>query len=157
MRYFFIDRIFKYEKGKGATGVKNITLSEEVFSDHFPDLPIYPGAYIIESAAQLGGFLLEMSLNKSDEIRRAVMVQVDQAKFYKPAEPGDQLLLEAEIENIMDDAAKVVVHVSSSGEKTARVFITFMLQKINNDKIHEQRRNLYRIWTKNLENFPEIL
>ncbi len=157
MRYFAIDRILKYTEGQSATGVKNITLSDDIFTDHFPDLPIYPGAYIIESAAQLGGFLIEMTLNTPHDIRRAMMVQVDQAKFYNPAEPGDQLVLEAEIENIMEDAAKISAHVSCSGKKVARVFITFVMQKIDKEKIHEQRRSLYTLWAKHLENFPEIL
>ncbi|MBU0728934.1 MAG: beta-hydroxyacyl-ACP dehydratase [Proteobacteria bacterium] len=157
MRYFFIDRILEYKQGESAKAVKNITLSEDIFDDHFPDLPIYPGAYLIESAAQLGGFLVEMTVNKPEVISRAMMGQVDQAKFYRAAEPGDQLLLEACLENIMEDAAKICVHISCSGTKVARVFLTFILKRIDNLRIHEQRRSLYTLWTKHIEDFPEIL
>lgn len=157
MRYFMLDRVLDFEKSTRASAVKNITLSEDVLSDHFPDLPIYPGAFIIESAAQLAGFLLEMSLNSKENVKRALMVQVDQAKFYKPAEPGDQLLLEAQIDNLADDAARVSVKVSCTGEKVARVQITMVMKEISWQKIHEQRRRLYKIWTKNLKDSPEIL
>lgn len=157
MRYFMIDRILEFNKSQNAVAVKNISLSDDVLSDHFPELPIYPGAFIIESAAQLGGFLVEMSLNTSSRVRRAMMVQVDQAKFYQPAEPGDQLLLSAEIDSVLDDAARVMVKVSCVDNKVARVLITFVLKEVPWEKIHEQRRSLYRIWTKNIKELPEIL
>lgn len=158
MRYFMLDRILSFNKSQDATAIKNITLSEDVLSDHFPELPIYPGAFIIESAAQLGGFLVEMSVNTPASIRRAMMVQVDQAKFYQPTEPGDQLLLNAKIDNLLDDAAaRVMVNVSCSEKKVARALITFVLKDVSWEKIHEQRRSLYRIWTKTIKGFPEIL
>lgn len=157
MRYFFIDRVLEYKEGKRAVAVKNITLSDDIFADHFPDMPVFPGAYIIESAAQLGGFLVEMTVNKPDDIRRAMLAQVDQAKFFTPAEPGDQLLLEAVIENIMEDAAKISVHITCAGKKVSRVFLTFVMKKLDLEKIHEQRRSLYTLWTKRMENVPQIL
>ena len=157
MRYFMLDRILSFNKSQSATAIKNITLSDDVLSDHFPELPIYPGAFIIESAAQLGGFLVEMSINTPSNIRRAMMVQVDQAKFHQPTEPGDQLLLNAEIDTLMDDAARVMVKVTCSGNKVARVLITFVLKDVPWEKIHEQRRSLYRIWTKSIKECPEIL
>ena len=157
MRYFMLDRILSFDKLQSASAIKNITLSDDVLSDHFPELPIYPGAFIIESAAQLGGFLVEMSINTPSSIRRAMMVQVDQAKFHHPTEPGDQLLLNAEIDSLMADAARVMVKVSCSGNKVARVLITFVLKDVPWEKIHEQRRGLYRIWTKSIKECPEIL
>ena len=157
MRYFLLDRITSFNKSKSATAIKNITLSDDVLSDHFPDMPIYPGAFMIESAAQLGGFLVEMSLNTPADIRRAMMVQVDQTKFYKPSKPGDQLLLAAQVDNLMDDAGRVTVKITCCEIKIARVQITFVLKKIKWDKIHEQRRSLYRIWTTDIQDFPEIL
>ena len=157
MRYFMLDKILEYNEGKNAKAVKNITLSDDVMADHFPDLPIYPGAFVVESAAQLGGFLLEMSFNTPQSIRRAMMAQIDQAKFYRPAEPGDQLLLDTQLDSFIDDAAKVKVHVSSEGKKVARALLTFVLKEVEWEKIHEQRRSLYSIWTRHIEGFPEIL
>ncbi len=156
MRFFFIDRVVEFTRGEEAKAIKNITLSDDVFSDHFPDLPIFPGSYIIESAAQLGGFLVEMSVNTPGEIKRAMMAQVNQAKFYIPAEPGDQLILHATIENIMADAAKISINVSCNNDKVARITLTFVLKSTELDKIHDQRRSLYSLWTKHLENFPTI-
>jgi len=117
MRYFMIDRITDFCRGKSASAIKNVTLSEDILHDHFPDYPIFPGAFVIEAMAQLGGFLLEMSLNRPDCIRRAMLMQIDRVKFHKPAEPGDQLLLRADMAEQMDDAAKVSVSVKLKDEK----------------------------------------
>src|SRR5438067_691906 len=92
MRYFLIDKVTELVLGTHARGVKNITLTDEVLHDHFPDHPIMPGALILEAAAQLAGFLLEVSFNQAGEPpRRALLVQIELAKFHDTAGPGDQL------------------------------------------------------------------
>ena len=88
MRYFMIDRILEHNKSQdSAIAVKNITLSDDVLSDHFPELPIYPGAFIIESAAQLGGFLVEMSFNTPSKVRRAPLSAPTYSKTKRPIPP----------------------------------------------------------------------
>ena len=70
MRYFLIDKITELEVGRRVRGIKNISLSDEVLHDHFPDLrdsSRRKRALILEAAAQLAGFLLEVSLNQSAE------------------------------------------------------------------------------------------
>ena len=86
MRYFLIDKVTDLVVGERARGVKNITLSDEILHDHFPDYPIMPGALILEAAAQLAGFLLEMTFNKAGApLLRALLIQVQQAKFHETA------------------------------------------------------------------------
>ena len=90
MRYFLIDKITDLVIGERARGVKNISLTEEVLHDHFPDYPVMPGALIVEAAAQLGGFLVEMTVNREGTPpARAILAQIDRAKFYEAAGPGD--------------------------------------------------------------------
>ena len=157
MRYFMIDRITGFTIGESASAIKNVTLSEDILHDHFPDYPVLPGAFVVESIAQLGGFLLEMSLNKPDCIRRALLIQIDHAKFYKPAEPGDQLILHVQMAEQMEDAAKISAKVNISGEKMALAKLTFLMKMIDSQKIHAQRRYFYKLWTRHLDQIPEIL
>ena len=42
MRYFLIDKVTELEVGRRVRGIKNITFSDEVLHDHFPDHPIMP-------------------------------------------------------------------------------------------------------------------
>lgn len=157
MRYLLLDRITEFHTGKSATGVKCITLSEDILHDHFPDRPVFPGVLVVEAMAQLGGFLLEMSRNQPGRVRRALLAQIDQAKFYKPAEPGDRIVLHAEIAEQMDDAIKVNVKAELSAEKMATARLTFILKEIDSERIHDQRRYYYRLWTRHLNSMPEIL
>ena len=74
--------------GEMARGVKCVSLSDEILHDHFPDHPIMPGLLVLEAAAQLGGFLIEMSLNReSDPLTRALLVQIDAAVIFDWTEP----------------------------------------------------------------------
>src|ERR1044071_5054987 len=92
MRYYLIDKVTSLDLGKEARGIKCVTLTDEILHDHFPDYPMLPGALIVEAAAQLAGFLLEMSFNGDGRpLVRALLVQVQRAKFYNAVGPGDSM------------------------------------------------------------------
>lgn len=152
-----IDRITGFKKGDSAKALKSVTFSDDVIYDHFPDYPILPGSFLIESMAQLSGFLIEMTYNTKARIRRAVLAQVDCAKFHNPAEPGDTVAITAHLSERMEDAAKVSLLAEVDGEKIASAKLTFVLKEIDSAKIHEQRRYLYKIWTKHCDLTDEIL
>src|SRR5436853_2841496 len=114
MRYFLIDKVTDLDIGKSARGIKNVTLSDEILHDHFPDHPIMPGALILEAASQLAGFLLEMTFNKPDApLRRSLLVQVDLAKFHDFAGPGDQLDVHVTLDSLHEGAAQVTAEVKA--------------------------------------------
>ncbi len=158
MRYFLIDRITEFTPGKTARGLKNVTLSDDILNDHFPDFPIMPGALILESVSQLSGFLLEMSLNQPGQpLQRALLVQVLNAKFYETSGPGDQLDIMVKLESTRESAARVSAVIECVGKRIARAELTFVLRQIDSERIHEQRRYLYKIWTRGLNPPPAIL
>jgi 3-hydroxyacyl-[acyl-carrier-protein] dehydratase len=152
MRYILLDRVTEVVPGKSARGLKAVTLTDEVLHDHFPDYPMLPGALLVEACAQLAGFLLEVSTQASEPSpKRAVLVQIDRTKFYKPAQPGDAVELFAELTQSLETAAKMQVGADIRGEKAMRGTLTFMLQAVASDRVQEQRRYLYRLWTRDLD------
>ena len=66
MRWMWIDRFVTFESGKSATAVKNLSLAEDHFADHFPGFPVMPAPLILEGLAQTGGILVGEA-NKFDE------------------------------------------------------------------------------------------
>jgi 3-hydroxyacyl-[acyl-carrier-protein] dehydratase len=157
VRYFLVDKVTEIKVGEYAKGVKAITLTDPILHDHFPDYPIIPGALIIEGLAQLAGLILEITFNQSDEnIVRAILVQVDKMKFKKPTGPGELLEYTATIDSKHEDAARMTVTAHSNGDLRAKGRITFQMAPINTDNIKKQRQDIYKIWTKELENCPPL-
>ncbi len=158
MRYFLIDKVTELVRGERARGVKNVTLSDEILHDHFPDHPIMPGALIVESLAQLAGFLLEMSTNRPDApLRRALLVQIQQAKFHETAGPGDRLDLEVSIDSTLEGAAQVTGEARVGERRIVRASLTFVLKEIKSQKVHDQRKYIYSLWTRDFQPPPQIL
>jgi 3-hydroxyacyl-[acyl-carrier-protein] dehydratase len=117
-----------------------------------------PGLLILEGAAQLAGFLLEMSANREGEpLRRALLVQVADARFHGAAGPGECLDYTAELDTSLDTAARVRVRVSRGADRIASATLVFSLQAIAWPRVHEQRRYVYSLWTRELEGCPPIL
>ena len=88
-----IDRILELEPGKRALGYKNITYNEPVFTGHFPGNPLFPGVYMIEALAQLGGTTV---LDAGEFSRKTpYLAGIEKAKFRRPVVPGDCLMMEA--------------------------------------------------------------
>jgi 3-hydroxyacyl-[acyl-carrier-protein] dehydratase len=149
MRYYLIDKVHEMKPGVSARGVKCATLTDEILHDHFPDYPMLPGALIVEGAAQLAGFLLEMSFNGDGRpLVRALLVQIQRAKFYEPVGPGDQIEISVRIDSTREESAQVDFDVMLGAKEVARGTLTFVLRPINSSRVHEQRRYVYALWTR---------
>ncbi|MFL5483804.1 MAG: 3-hydroxyacyl-ACP dehydratase FabZ family protein [Gemmatimonadaceae bacterium] len=126
MRHYHLDRVVKIEPGKGATGVRVVALSDDVYNEHFPGNPVLPGVYLLEGLAQTAGVLLWESCNHS---RIAVMVSIDRARFPSFARPGDSVSLAVEIESYDDRAARVRGVASVESRQVAVAAFTFSMQE----------------------------
>ncbi len=91
--------MLEYRAGERIRALKNVTYDELFVAGHFPGRPVMPGVMIIEALAQAAAILcfLSASVTLSDETR-FYFAGIDKARFRKPVEPGDQLILIAQIE-----------------------------------------------------------
>ncbi len=152
MRFFLVDRVSELKPGELVRGVKNVAMSEDVLDDHFPDNPLYPGTLIVEALAQIGGFLVECSAREgAADPRRAVLAQIDKAKFHQPCRPGDQVQLRCSLLSMLEGAAQVEGEAAVQGARAAQATLTFRLVKVDSDEVHRQRSKLYRLWTRDLD------
>ena len=98
-----VDKIINLQKYQEITGVKNVTLDEEFFIDHFPLNPIMPGSLIIEYFLQLATWLILFSSSFKYIIE---VHNIQQAKFKKTVRPGDQIVASLKIAQKKDDSYK---------------------------------------------------
>ena len=92
--FLLVDRVLECVSGKHIHALKNVTFNEPFFTGHFPHRPVMPGVMIIEALAQASGVLAFKTANViPDADTRFYFVAIDNARFRKPVEPGDQLVL----------------------------------------------------------------
>jgi len=94
--FLLIDRVIEYTEGKSLVAIKNVTMNEAFFTGHFPQQPVMPGVLILEALAQAGGVLAYKSLGTlpGDGGPLFLLAGIDNARFRRVVEPGDQLRLE---------------------------------------------------------------
>jgi len=113
MRWIWIDKFIKFESGKHAIALKNVTLAEEHLHDHFPGFPVMPESLCIEAMAQTAGILV----GESAKIKKAV--------FFDYVKPGDTIKLDAKIESIAPEAASTSGRITCSDKLVAEIDLMF--------------------------------
>ena len=92
--FLMVDRVLECVPGERIHALKNVTFNEPYFPGHFPHRPVMPGVMIIEALAQAAGILAFKTAGViPDNDTRFYFVAIDNARFRKPVEPGDQLQL----------------------------------------------------------------
>jgi 3-hydroxyacyl-[acyl-carrier-protein] dehydratase len=96
--FLLVDRVVEFEVGKSLVGIKNVTINEPFFQGHFPEKPVMPGVLILEALAQATGLLAFRTESRGAERDSLYyFVGIDNARFKRPVEPGDQLRLEVKL------------------------------------------------------------
>jgi len=93
-----IDRVIEFAPNEHLVGIKNVTFNEPHFTGHFPARVIMPGVLILEALAQATGLLAFKSvesLHADDSLY--YLASIDNARFKRQVEPGDQLKLEVKL------------------------------------------------------------
>jgi UDP-N-acetylglucosamine acyltransferase len=91
-----VDRVLEHDPATGLVASKNVTGSEDFFVGHFPGQPVMPGVLLMESLAQAAGVFLLAATDDPKHLEIQV-VGIDNAKFRRPAVPGDQLILDVKL------------------------------------------------------------
>jgi len=132
--FLMVDRVLACVAGEYIHALKNVTFNEPFFTGHFPHRPLMPGVMIIEALAQAAGILAFRTVKVvPDSDTRFYFVAIDNARFRKPVEPGDQLLLKvtlkrafkgiwkfhgsAEVEGVEVASAEIMVAPETKGSK----------------------------------------
>ena len=123
--FLLIDKIIEVEPGRKIKAVKYVREQEYYFKGHFPSNPIMPGVLIVETIAQAGAVLaLMMPENKG---KLVLFAGIDKARFKKIVKPGDELLVEVELENLRRNIGRAKGRATVRNETACAVEIMFVL------------------------------
>jgi 3-hydroxyacyl-[acyl-carrier-protein] dehydratase len=122
MRWIWIDRFLEFRPGQSARAVKNLSLAEDHFADHFPGYPVMPATLILEGLAQTGGILVGQV---NDFREKVILAKVPRAVFHREMLAGEQLVYETEVLHLRPEGASVGARVKVNGLVTAEAEIFF--------------------------------
>ena len=96
--FLLVDRVLAVEPGKTIKALKNVTINEPFFVGHFPHRPVMPGVLMLEAMAQTAGLLAFADESNTRDANSVIyFAGIDGARFKRPVEPGDQLVMDVEI------------------------------------------------------------
>lgn len=96
-----VDRVLEIDKGKSIKALKNVTINEPYFMGHFPHRPVMPGVLMLEALAQTAALLSFDMMGKGlGENTVYYFAGIDGARFKRPVEPGDQLILHVTLDRM---------------------------------------------------------
>jgi 3-hydroxyacyl-[acyl-carrier-protein] dehydratase len=121
--FLLLDRIIECVPDQSIVALKNVTVNEPFFLGHFPQKPIMPGVLIIEAMAQAAAILgvISGAESRKDDLDDTLyyLVGIDQARFRKIVEPGDQLILEVKFVTVKRNIWKFSATASVDGKMVA--------------------------------------
>jgi 3-hydroxyacyl-[acyl-carrier-protein] dehydratase len=129
--FLLVDRVLEIEHGVRIKALKNVTINEPFFIGHFPVRPVMPGVLTLEALAQTSALLSfeSMGTDPGDDMV-VYFVGIDGARFKRPVEPGDQLILEATIERVKAGIYKYKTRASVDGQTAVEAELMCTMRKI---------------------------
>ena len=96
-----VDRVISIDKGKSIQALKNVSINEPYFTGHFPHRPVMPGVLMLEAMAQAAALLAFDTLGVTPDDKTVYyFAGIDGARFKRPVEPGDQLIMDVSLDRM---------------------------------------------------------
>jgi 3-hydroxyacyl-[acyl-carrier-protein] dehydratase len=148
LEYFqLIDRIVDIKLADRTIRTEaTVPLTSTIFEGHFPGRPLMPGVLLIESMAQTAGWLIIAATRFS---RMPFLAAIKEAKLRQFVEPGQVLLLTAELIHEGSGFAVTKAKVIADGKPVCNAEITFRVMEFPNPEF----RATMEAWAERLE-FP---
>ena len=129
--FLLVDRVLELHKGKTIKALKNVTINEPFFEGHFPHRPVMPGVLMLEALAQAAALLAFDALDTTPKDEMVYyFAGIDGARFKRPVEPGDQLILDVELLRMKAGIFKFKARASVAGELAVEAELTCAMRSI---------------------------
>jgi 3-hydroxyacyl-[acyl-carrier-protein] dehydratase len=151
MRFYLVDRIEEACLGKYVEGLKCVSMSDDIFNEHFPGYPVFPGSLILEGLAQMSGLFFEYCLQKQGITnKRAALTMINRMKYRKIVIPGDCLRYRADVKMFYpEEYATVAVTATCEGKRCAEGELFFSFLDIMDDEMKKTNDRLMSLAFRN--------
>jgi 3-hydroxyacyl-[acyl-carrier-protein] dehydratase len=121
--FLLLDEVVELEPGARAVARKRVREDEWYLAGHFPGRPIMPGVLIVEAMAQTGA--VAVLADEANRGKLALFAGIDDVRFKRIVEPGDELELTCELERVRGPIGRGKAIATVDGELAARGTLTF--------------------------------
>ena len=121
----FVDSVDAHVPGDSATARWRITGDEPWLAGHFPGRPVVPGVLQLEALAQTGAVAILADPRHAG--RLPLFGGVEEVRFRRQVLPGDELLLEVEVERLGRRGGWGRGRASVDGEVTCEGRLLFLV------------------------------
>ncbi|MDD2679290.1 MAG: 3-hydroxyacyl-ACP dehydratase FabZ [Candidatus Omnitrophica bacterium] len=126
--FLMLDRVLELEPGKKITALKNVSINEGFFAGHFPDMPVMPGALIIEAMAQAAIIMFYSPEKNPADKKTAYYLGAVKVRFLHPVSVGDQLKITVEPIKVISGAGLVKAKAEVGDKEVASGELSFSVQ-----------------------------
>jgi 3-hydroxyacyl-[acyl-carrier-protein] dehydratase len=125
--FLLIDEVVELEPGERVVARKKVRADEWYLKGHFPGRPVMPGVLIVEAMAQTGAVAVLSEEENRGKI--AFFGGIDDVRFKRIVEPGDELELECTLERMRGPIGKGKATAKVDGQLAARGTLTFAVEQ----------------------------
>jgi 3-hydroxyacyl-[acyl-carrier-protein] dehydratase len=125
--FLLLDEVLELEPGRRVVARYAVRGDAWWFPGHFPARPVMPGVLIVEAMAQTGA--VAVLVEEANRGKIAFFAGIDDCRFKRVVEPGDELTLTCEIDQVRGPIGrgKATAHVGD--ELAARGTLTFAVER----------------------------
>src|ERR671933_1600850 len=125
--FLLIDEVLELEPGHRVVARKRVREDEWYLAGHFPGRPVMPGVLIVEAMAQTGA--VAVLAEEQNRGRVALFAGIDDTRFKRIVEPGDELELSCELQQVRGPIGRGKARATVDGQLAARGVLTFAVER----------------------------